>query len=47
MTVDLELSVDSQSIGSFSHLRAKEAHDVQHSILGFKSLSYVHLFLYQ
>ena len=35
MTVDLELSVDSQSIGSFSHLRAKEVHDVQHSILGF------------
>ena len=36
MTVDLELSVDSQSIGSFSHLRAKEVHDVQHSILGFQ-----------
>ena len=35
MTVELELSVDSQNIGSFSHLRAKEVHDVQHSILGF------------
>ena len=40
MTVELELSVDSQSIGSFSHLRAKELHDVRHLVL-------VHLFLYQ
>ena len=47
MTVELELSVDSQSIGSFNRLRAKEVHDVQLSILGFKIIKLRASFLYQ